>query len=95
MSNISYGLKWTMTLVAIPQGAAPMEVPSAQSLKVSDSFASAGNTPSGIIQVTSTGNYPTSGNISTATSAAATAAAALFNANPQAAQWQQWCQGGG
>lgn len=93
--NIQYGLRWSISLVALPVGAGPMSVPDQQRLMVSSGFASAGNTPPGTITVTSTGNYPTSANITTACNAVATAAAALLNANPQAAQWQQWYQGGG
>lgn len=95
LSPITYGLKWSFTVVAIPAGARPMEVPSAQSLKVSDATAYPGQSPSGIVQIGSTGLYPTTGNMSTALSAAATAAGLVLNAAPALGQWQGFATGGG
>lgn len=93
-NQVQYGLKWAFTVVTLPQGASGMTVPSAQSLKITDQTAFSGS-PSGIIALASTGNFPTTGNMSTALSAAATAAGLIFNANPALAQWQGFNSGGG
>lgn len=95
LSPIQYGLRWSFAVVVIPQGAKPMEVPSAQSLKITDATAFPGQSPSGIVQISSTGLYPTTGNMSTALSAAATAAGLVLNANPSLSQWQGFATGGG
>lgn len=93
-ANITYGLKWSFEVCAIPQGAGPMSVPDAQALKITNGTAYSGSPP-GIITIASTGNFPTTANMSTALSAAATAAGLIFNANPALAQWQGFNSGGG
>lgn len=95
LSPIQYGLRWSFTVVVIPQGARPMEVPSAQSLKITDATAFPGQTAPGIVAIASTGLYPTPGNMSTALSAAATAAGLVLNASPALGQWQGFASGGG
>lgn len=94
-NNITYGLKWSFEVVAIPQGASQMEVPCAQTLRVTERTAFPGQTPGGIITLASTGNFPTTTNMSTALSAAATAAGLILNSNPALAQWQGFNSGGG
>lgn len=95
MANMTWGLKWSFEVVAIPQGANPMEVPSAQSLKVTQATAFPGQTPGGVIVLACTGSYPTTTNMSTALTAAATAGGAILNATPAVTQWQQWYTGQG
>ncbi len=95
LSPIQYGLKWSFTVVVIPAGARPMEVPSAQSLKVTELTAYPGSSPSGIVALASTGLYPSTTNMSTALSAAATAAGLVLNAQPALGQWQGFASGGG
>lgn len=92
---ITYGLQWSFKVVAIPAGARPMEVPSAQSLKITDGTAFPGQTPGGIITLGCTGAYPTTTNMSTALTAAATAAGLILNAQPALGQWQGFASGGG
>lgn len=95
-SPIQYGLKWSFEVVALPVGASGMTVPSAQSLKVSQGTAYLPNqSPGGIVTIASTGLFPTTTNMSTALSAAATAAGLILNANPALAQWQGFATGGG
>lgn len=94
-AQIQYGLKWQFSVVAIGQGNAQMDVPSAQVLTVSERTSFSGSAPPGIIAISSTGSYPTTSNMSTALSAAATAAGAILNANPALAQWQGFNSGGG
>lgn len=94
LSPIQYGLKWQFSVVAIGQGNAQMDVPSAQILTVSQATAFSGSPP-GIVAIASTGLYPTTGNMSTALSAAATAAGVILNASPALAQWQGFASGGG
>ncbi len=94
-ANIQYGLKWRFSVVAIPQGAGPMSVPDQQVLTVTNDTNLTGGAPSGIIAIASTGSYPTTGNMSTALSAAATAAGLVLNAAPALAQWQGFNSGGG
>lgn len=94
-NQIQYGLKWAFEVVAIPKGAAPMEVPSAQVLKVTQATAYPGSSAPGIISIASTGNYPTTAAMSTALAAAATAAGVILNANPALSQWQGFNSGGG
>ncbi len=94
-ANIQYGLKWQFSIVALGVGQNSMTVPSAQALTISQATAYPGSTPSGIIAITSTGSYPTSGNITTALSAAATAAGLIYNAAPANAQWQGFATAGG
>lgn len=90
-----YGLRWSFDVVEIAGGAGPMSVPAQQVLTVSQATAFPGASPPGIIQIASTGTYPTTGNMSTALSAAATAAGLILNANPALAQWQGFATGGG
>lgn len=85
---MSYGLKWSASVVWIGDGVGPMEVPSAQVLTVSQASAGGGGT----IQVPG-GDAPTTGNISTACTSMATAAAAALNAN--IGQIQGFASGGG
>lgn len=94
-AQIQYGLKWQFSVVAIGQGNAQMDVPSAQVLTVNQNTSLSGSAPPGIIAISSTGNYPTTANMSTALSAAATAAGVILNANPALAQWQGFNSGGG
>lgn len=94
-ANIQYGLKWQFSVVAIPVGAGPMSVPDQQVLTVNQATNLSGGAGSGVIAITSTGSYPTTGNMSTALSAAATAAGVVLNANPALAQWQGFNSGGG
>ena len=91
---VQYGLKWSFEVCVLPVGASGMTVPSAQSLKISQGTAFSGSPP-GIIAITSTGTYPTTTNMSTALTAAATAAGVILNANPALAQWQGFATGGG
>lgn len=93
-ANITYGLRWTFEVVAMPQGAGPMTVADQQRLKVSSATAFSGSPP-GVITIASTGNFPTTANMSTALSAAATAGGLILNANPALAQWQGFNSGGG
>ena len=93
--NITYGLKWSFEVVAIPLGAKPMEITSAQALKVTQGTAFPGQTPGGIITLACTGSYPTTANMTTALNAAATAGGVILNANPALAQWQGFNSGGG
>lgn len=90
-----YGLKWQFSVVEIAAGAGPMSVPAQQVLTVTQATNLSGGAPSGIIAITSTGAYPTTGNMSTALSAAATAAGLVLNAQPALAQWQGFATGGG
>jgi hypothetical protein len=95
MAAVQYGLKWSFDVVVLPVGAGGMTVPEAQVLKVTQGTAFPGQTPGGIITIASTGTYPTTGNMSTALSAAATAAGVILNSNPALAQWQGFATGGG
>jgi hypothetical protein len=92
--TIQYGLKWQFSVVALGVGTGPMTVPEQQVLTVSQATAYSGSPP-GVIAITSTGSYPTTGNMSTALSAAATAAGLILNANPALTQWQGFATGGG
>lgn len=85
---MSYGLKWQFSVVWIGDGVGPMEVPSAQVLTVTQASPSGG----GVIPIPG-GDAPSTGNISTACSSAATAGAAVLNAN--IAQIQGFATGGG
>ena len=96
LSPIQYGLKWSFEVVVIPAGAGPMEVSSAQSLKVTQATAFlSSQSPGGVIAITSTGLYPTTTNMSTALTAAATAGGTILNAQPALGQWQGFASGGG
>lgn len=90
-----YALQWQFSVVEVAAGAGPMSVPAQQVLTVSQRTAYPGASPSGNIAIASTGTYPTTGNMSTALSAAATAAGVILNANPALAQWQGFATGGG
>lgn len=94
-NNIQYGLLWSFTVVAIPKGSKPMEVASAQSLKVTQATAYPGSSAPGPISISSTGDYPTTTAMSTALTAAATAAGVILNADPALSQWQGFNSGGG
>ena len=94
-ANITYGLKWRFDVVALGQGVGPQEVPSAQVLTVTQATAFPGQSPGGIIALTSTGSYPTTANMTTALNAAATAAGVILNSNPALSQWQGFNSGGG
>lgn len=90
-ASIQYGLRWSVELVALPLGAGPMGVQDQQRLKVDQGAPSGG----GIIAVTSTGNYPTSGNLTTALTTLGTNAAAALNTTANQNLWQNWYTGGG
>ena len=92
---MSYGLKWQFSVVWLGQGVGPQEVTSVKVLTVSQATALTGGSAPGLVSITSTGAYPTTGNMSTALSAAATAAGAILNANPALSQWQGFASGGG
>lgn len=79
------------TIYWAPDGAGPVTVPEAQSLEAS--VGDAGCNASGTFVLVPGGNAPTTGNISTAV----TAAAALITTYMQAqiAQIQGWASGGG
>ncbi len=85
---MSYGLKWTASIVWIGDGVGPMEVPSAQVLTMTQASTGGG----GIISVPG-GDSPSTSNISTACTTMATNAAAALNAN--IAQIQGFSSGGG
>ena len=89
--GIQYGLRWAVELVALPIGAGPMSVPDQQRIKLTQASASGG----GIIAVTSTGAYPTSTNITNATSTLGTNAGAALNNAAATSVWQGWNAGGG
>lgn len=88
---ISYGLRWSADIVAIPIGAGPMSIPDQQRLKVADGSPLGG----GVIAITSTGNYPTSTNITNACTTMATNCGTVLNAVASASIWQGWYTGGG
>lgn len=88
-----YGLRWTAEVVFIGQGQAGMSVPDQQ--KLSQTNFPPGNANGGLITIPSTGNFPLSGNISTACTTMATNAAAAFNASAVLAQIQGFATGGG
>lgn len=90
-----YALEWQFSVVEIASGAGPMSVPAQQVLTVSQRTNFTGGTPPGLITVPSTGTVPTAANMVTALNAAATAAAAILNANPALTQWQGFATGGG
>lgn len=93
--QISYGLRWSVEMVAIPQGAGPMSVPDQQRIKVTQVSPGSGNNPGGIIAITSTGAYPTSTNITNACTTLGTNAASALNNVAATADWQLWNSGGG
>ena len=96
LSPIQYGLRWRFDVVVIPAGCAPMEVASAQVLTVTEKTAfTSSQSPGGTIALASTGLYPTTTNMSTALTAAATAAGLILNAQPALGQWQGFASGGG
>jgi hypothetical protein len=90
-ANITYALRWSAEIVAIGTGQGPMEVPAQQRVKVQQS--SPGG--AGQITITSTGNYPTSTNITNACSTLGTNAAAALNNAAATPIWQGWYLGGG
>jgi hypothetical protein len=89
--NITYGLRWSVEMVAVPIGAGPMSVPDQQRVKVAQSSPSGG----GMITITSTGAFPTSANVVTACSSLGTNAAAALNNAAATVNWQAWNSGGG
>lgn len=94
-NQVQYGLKWQFSVVVIGKGNAQMDVPSAQILTVNQNTAFTNTAPPGIVSISSTSDYPTTANMSTALAAAATAAGVILNANPALAQWQGFNSGGG
>ena len=92
---MAYGLRWSFDIVEIGAGCGPMSVSAQQVLTVNQYTNYVGAAPGGVIAITSTGAFPTTGNMSTALSAAATAAGLVLNAQPALAQWQGFATGGG
>lgn len=66
--NMSWGVAMQLTVYAIPEGAGPMSVPSAQSMQLNQNSPSGG----GIVIVPCTGSTPTTANFNTACSTALT-----------------------
>ena len=90
-----YQLRWSIDVVYVGQGQGPMTVPAQQVLTVSQATAFPGQTAGGLVTVPSTGAVPTTANMSTALSSAATAAGVILNSQPAVAQWQGFATGGG
>lgn len=94
--NIAYGVRWVVEVVALPLGAGPMSIADQQILKLSQSSPTAALAQgTGMITVSSTGDVPLSGNISTAMALVGTNAALAFNNPPALAQVQGFNSGGG
>jgi hypothetical protein len=89
--NITYGIRWSVEVVAIPLGAGQMEVPSAQRLKLTQGSTAGG----GIIVVASTGLYPTSTNFTNACTTAGTNMGTALTQTAPLAQIQGFATGGG
>lgn len=89
--TITYGVRWSVEVVAIPLGAGPMEVPCAQRLKLVQTSPAGGGT----IVVASTGLFPTSANFVTACNTAGTNMGTALTQTAPLAQIQGFATGGG
>lgn len=89
--NITYMLRWTAEVCAVPMGAGPMSVPDQQRLRNNQASVSGG----GPITISSTGDFPLAANIVTACTSMGTNAAASFNVAAVLAQIQAFNSGGG
>jgi hypothetical protein len=89
--TITYGLRWSVEVVAIPIGAGPMSVPDQQRLKLTQGSLGGGGT----VIVASTGLYPTSANFTTACTTAGTNMGTAVTEAAPLAQIQGWATGGG